>query len=439
MNTFLRTALVLLFSAFAWGCGDDDAAAQPSTTGGSGTGGDGEGGSGVGGDGTGGESTGDYALEVEGGFGSGTYAAGARVHIWADLRPQDQILTSWQGDADVLERPTEWHTVVTMPSHDVNVQAVVEGADFEVVVAQFSGSTSLPKTVRAYFPNNPRGLVLMNHGTGGDSKYFDKLETHYLAMVAVQRGYAVLATEAEEVVAGDLDGNGKIRWDGNLTIDNTDFANLDQLVASLRADGTIDFDTPLFAVGMSNGGSFSISLGAVASQPAGAAAFPELRFAATVSFCASGNVGSSATETPTAWHLCEADDNENVSNDKAVANYESVGARGVPTSLAMNPPSPLYDARFTRIGGVAAAESASVAEELRAAGFVGDGGLITTSADEIGQAATADPGAFTALLGLEPAQLSELRNQVRVMRAAHAMYSDLAAATLDFLDEHNPG
>jgi len=379
-----------------------------------------------------------FRLDVRHGYGSGLYPEGATVHVWSALLPTKELLVRWEGDSDLLERPGEWHTTLRMPARDVNVDAIVESRPDPLKVATFEGTTAHAKTIRYAAPANPLGLMLLLHGTGGSSAMAEKPESKYLVLSAMARGYAVVAPEAEEVAQGDMNNDGKVRWNPGLTSDNVDLANLNELILWARTQGLISAATPLYVVGMSNGGAMSVSLGAVAASDV-AASFPALRFAAAVSYCASGRSSAAATTTtPTAWLLCAHDDNDEVSNEEAYANSASLEARGIDTEVDAHPATPLNGARFTRVEGVSEAESEAIVGELTASGFVGTDGLFTVPTDDIIAAVQNSPEAYPTLAAMPGGILSDVVDQVRVMQAEHQLYSDWAARTMDFLDAHRP-
>jgi hypothetical protein len=379
-----------------------------------------------------------FTLTVQNGYGSGAYPTGATVHVWAAVRPQDQLVTGWTGDAGLLAEPEEWHTTLVMPARDVTLAATVVDRPTTLGVSTFTGVTGRPKTVRALVPPAARGVVLFLHGTGGSNGFITRTEPFAVALRALESGYGVLGTEAEEAVAGDLNGDGRERWNAALSPFNVDFANLNVLLGDLRAAGTIGPTTPLFALGMSNGGATAVSLGAVgASSVAGA--FPALRFAAVVSHCADGRTDAVATTTtPSAWFMCANDDNDMVSNADAAANSAALAARGVPTVFALHPASPLYDARFVREPGIALATSQALAAELRAAGFVGADGFFTQPTDAIVAAVIASPALLPVFVGLPPAQQRDVLDQAKAVQAEHQMFSDWARRALAFFEAHTP-
>jgi predicted esterase len=377
-----------------------------------------------------------FQLTVTNGYGSGSYPSGTRVHVWANARPQDQLVTGWTGDAALLVEPAEWHTTLLMPARDTTIAATVADRPTTLAVSSYTGSTARPKTVRSLIPPNPRGLVLFLHGTGGSNNFITSTETFPVVLRALESGYGVLGTEAEEAVAGDLNGDGKERWDAALTATNIDFANLDALLGALRTAGTIAPTTPLYALGMSNGGATAISLGAVGAS-AVAPLYPALRFAAAISFCASGRAGAIAvTTTPTAFLLCANDDNETVDNAEAIANSATLAGRGIPTLVDLHQASPLYDERFARESTISLSASQALATELRAASMVAANGFLVAGSDAIVAAVTANPTLLPTLVALPPAARADVVDQLRAMGAEHQMFSDWAARAVGWFDAH---
>lgn len=377
-------------------------------------------------------------LTVGNGDGSNVHPAGSTVHVFAAVQPQNQLVTAWAGDASLLDDPDEWHSTLVMPATDAIVSAVVADRPTTLDVSTFTGSTTRPKTVRAKIPPAARGLVFVLHGTGGGNAFITKDEAFYVALRLLEAGYGVLGTEAEEAVAGDLNGDGKERWDPALTTGNVDFANLDALVSGLRAAGTIGPATPLYVLGMSNGGAMSVSLGAIGSSPV-AARFPALRFAAAVSFCADGRAAAVAvTTTPSAWLMCANDDNDEVDNAAAAANSAALAARGVPTLFAEHPAAPLYDERFARVPGVSRTASAAMVAEMRSAGFVAPSGFFTLPTDDLVAAVIANPSLLPTFVALPGGVRGDVLGQVKATQAEHQMFSDWASRVVAFFADNTP-
>lgn len=375
----------------------------------------------------------EHRVTVDGGYGSGTYPPGATVHVWSAASTTSAVVRPWGGDVELLAEPDEWRTSFVMPARDVTLVANSTAVSVVPTVERFTGVTSVAKTVRYILPPQMRGVVLFSHGTGGSGAFLESTEAYPLALALVADGYGVVSIDAEEAVAGDLNGDGKQRWSARATAGNVDLGNLQLLFDSFEARGMIPAGTSKFALGMSAGGNFSHLLGTLAATPAGAS-FPQLRFAAAVSFCADATAARSASlsTTPSAWYVCAAEDNPEVSNAEARANEAELRGRGVATDYAEHTPSPLYDERFTRIEGIDAVASAAIAAELRAAGFVDDTGFVSLDADEIAAAVVADPASFPTIVSSR--QGAAIRSQLKVLRAEHAMFADLTRRTIDFFD-----
>jgi hypothetical protein len=381
-----------------------------------------------------------FTLEVVNGYGSGVYASGQTVHVWSTASTTNEVALPWGGDSALLGEPDELHSSFVMPARDVRLEGTLQPQPLSLTVESFNGSTSRPKTVRYFFPPNMRGVVLFSHGTGGSSTFIEGTEPFALALALVRAGYGIVGTEAEEAVAGDLNGDGKERWFAgpNFRADNVDLRNLDMLFASFESRGLVSAGTPKFALGMSAGGAFSHFLGTVGSSPV-AGDFPQLRFRAVVGYCSDATASRSAalSTTPSAWFMCGAEDNPEVSNAEARANSAMLGGRGIPTDYVEHPPSPLYEERFSRIRGISVEISRAIAAELRAAGFVNARGFLDRDGDAIGQFVSTNPGQFPILVS-QSDSLGAIRSQVKAMRAEHAMYADYTQRNIAWFERFNP-
>jgi len=366
-----------------------------------------------------------FQVTITNGFGSRTYEAGSTVHIWSNHNPRTQVVMGWSGDIAFLPDTGEWHTSFVMPSRNITLSAELQSTSFQLVEEQFDGRDR-SKTVRYFIPPNPIGFVHITHGTGGSGDIIKSIEAGYIARVLVEAGYGVWATDAEEVDIGDQDGNNKIRWNTSMTADNVEFANLTRIVRQFVSRQLIPQGTPNFIIGMSNGGAFSLVAGSA------------LNLNAAVVYCASGSEQvAAATETPTAWYLCEQDDNEQVDNKKAARNHEALKARNIATELYSHGPSPMYDQRFVRIGGIDEATSKAIAEELRMNNHVDARGYLLQDGNDIEETVSKSPTNYPVINGLQPRiQAREVLQQLRIMRSNHRMYDDYARRTLAFIQAH---
>ncbi|MBK6949907.1 MAG: hypothetical protein IPH16_19180 [Haliscomenobacter sp.] len=64
-----------------------------------------------------------YTLTVENGYGSGQYAPGDTVHIWAEEWLPGQTFKNWTGQTVWLKSAEEWHTTLLMPARNITVRA----------------------------------------------------------------------------------------------------------------------------------------------------------------------------------------------------------------------------------------------------------------------------------------------------------------------------
>lgn len=376
-----------------------------------------------------------FTVIVTNGWGGGSYAPGDTVIVFAGVSLPGTVTGSWTGDA-LAGSLTEWSGRFVMPARAVSLSVVTPSVAVPLTVATFAGATNRPKTYRYFVPPNPRGLVMAFHGTGGSSLIVERGEGRALASEAVAAGYAVLAFESEETAAGDLDGNGKERWDVSLTPTNTDLLNLDLLIAQLRSRGIISPTLPLYGFGMSNGASMVLSLGAIAAEPTLAARFPSLRFRALVGYCASGRAAAlQLTRTPTAWYICRNDTNEEVGpagNSEQERNVATLMARDVPTDLAYNEPAPIVDERFTRDASISLATSRALVAELRVAGALDARGFLVRTPEAIFTDVSTGVGTYPVARALTTAQRSSLIDAVRESYADHALFADCAKRMLAF-------
>jgi hypothetical protein len=370
-------------------------------------------------------------LTVIGGFGSGLHPIGARVHVFADLDPSSESMIGW-----AFGHGAEWHETIEVPAGGLTIRPLMRRPTFEVVDVPYVGTTARTKLARVALHPSARGVVLLLHGTSGSSAIADKTEARQFLVAAFAEGLTVIAPEAEESVAGDLDGNGKLRWNVDADADNVDLWNLQHLLRALERDGRIPRDVPRYAVGISNGGAFAVSLGAV-SRSAVASLFPELRFDAAVSYCASG-VSSAVdrTTTPTAWRMCGQDQHEAVGaegNRQAIEHSLTLARRGIRTNVHVHAPSPLYAERFVRVPGIDVETSRAITAELVQGGFVDRDGFLTETPEAIAAMISADPATFPTVASLPGALVNDVVTQLRVVYADHTFFADWNDRTLDFL------
>jgi hypothetical protein len=367
-------------------------------------------------------------LTVLNGYGSGEYAAGDTVHLFARAFSDDEFFERWSGDTLGLQETENWHTTLVMPAKAVALSAV-----FKPVVYTLSFDTiravNLVKPVYYAFPPGYKGVIYYLHGSGGSANVVvNGLETSHFARKALHSGYAFVVTEAEEsTLDEDTDNDGKIRWKTfpyNLT--NIDMANVKAITDSLIQRGFMSAETPRYAVGISNGGFYAHSLAAT------------LGFQGVVSYIGQGNGGLfNNTTVPTLWIMNENDSNDGVGpagNQAAYDNYVKLQGRGVCTDYVLHRAYPLYAQRYER-DNFPAAISASIYNELQTNKLLDAQNRPLQPALEIFNLAVANPAAFPVLNSLGNLQLSAFRRQTDITYAEHIYVDDWNGSALRFLDK----
>ena len=96
-----------------------------------------------------------FLLMVESGYGSGTYAPGDTVHIWANLNPQTMVFHHWDGDTSLLLNPDEWHTIFILSEHYLTFSAVQSTVDTLPFIYEVIQGVDNRKNVYYLLPENP--------------------------------------------------------------------------------------------------------------------------------------------------------------------------------------------------------------------------------------------------------------------------------------------
>lgn len=328
-------------------------------------------------------------LTVEDGFGGGSYAPGTRVQVWADVDPHAEIVTGWTGEVALLEDPLEWNSALLMPDHDV----LLSPSRVTVPLKAETRTVSLASAAReitVYRPATPVGIVLFFHGARYNRTELFDAAAASVTMRLLQAGYLVVALDSE--AATSAGSGGWVDQEGS-----TDLLNVAALASLLRAELG---ELPVVAWGMSSGGQFAHRVGL--SLPA----------QAVLASCAPGSSEiAAATTAATAWFLAEADPTFPTGATDAAAFAKALAARGIPAQVHVHPVTPLYDARFTRVPGIDATRSATIAAELRADGLVSE-----------------------SVADLDAATVTAIGAEIEIMAAEHELYDDYGARMLAFLE-----
>lgn len=371
-----------------------------------------------------------HNLTVAGGYGSGIYQVGDTVHIWSEAYNNTKTFTTWNGDSQFLLNPNEWHTTLVMPDQDVTVTAQIANMPaYSINNEQIMGANNL-KNVYSYFPQTPKGLLYLFHGTSGSaSNWITTVEYRSFVNRAIADTFAIIVTEAEEITLNtDLNGDGKLRWQGFPidTVNGIDYKNLKIITDTFINRGDILSTLPKFSVGMSNGGSFS----AISSHA--------LNYKAGISYCASSAQPIfGIRNNPFAFRMAKFDDNADVGpqgNYEAWQNDSTLQARDICHDYKIIDKQPIYPQRFARIPGVTVATSMAIFNQLANNGQL-DSENYALHSDTIKNHILANPALYTSFVGLTNEQRIEALNQISSSNAEHKFYSDYNFESLDFLTQ----
>ncbi len=96
--------------------------------------------------------------------------------------------------------------------------------------------------------STPTGVVVYFHGAGGTAGDFSKTEQQALMNQLAPFGWGYVAAESEDQEPGHL-------WETTYDADNTDMARVVRALEHVASLTSLEADTPIVAMGFSNGGS----------------------------------------------------------------------------------------------------------------------------------------------------------------------------------------
>ncbi len=370
-------------------------------------------------------------LTVLNGYGSGEYKQGDTIHIWAKEFAGDSVFAGWETSLSSAEvaRWNEWHTTIILRGSSGVINARFRYSK----PLQFTQTTfriiGADRNVWYAFPPNPRGLITLHHFTNGTGNLWtSRTEYRQFCHAAYDRGYALLAYNADEVERGDQTGNGLKQWLATpIDIDkNIDHKVTRIMLDSLIARGVITKNTPLFAVGMSVGGGYTMGVSM------------SLGFKGWANYCSGGNPAI-ADSTHIPGLFCPAENDANREDDiggntiKAYQNYLKLQQRGIKSGYLLNTLHPLYPERFARVNGIGKAKSIALFNELKNGGWLDslNHPLLLPDSLEKGIRYTS---LFPEFSALNEELWKEALYQYRVAYADHEFHSDFTNTTLNFFD-----
>ncbi|HKY89960.1 MAG TPA: hypothetical protein VJM11_02935 [Nevskiaceae bacterium] len=288
-------------------------------------------------------------VAVTDGVASGGRAAGETVHVFADPAPDGQVFDHWAGDTSGLADPESWHTTFRLGNRDVNLRAVfAPAADWNPTTELVNGESFM-----YHVPSNPKGLVLFFHGLNGDAAlWFTHPEYLAFLRATVARGYGVAA-----LTSSGLGSDWRLE---PIALTNPDIRNVVEAWGRLVSSGVIGAITPVFTVGLSDGGRFSVRLCSLVPCIAQAL------------IASQGDPPSlmGTTTVPTRFNMLERDTQGFVDAVAAKRYSDEMVTRGVVSEFELLGPSPVYPERFARIPGLTVTDSRIIHDALADAGYL---------------------------------------------------------------------
>ncbi len=283
-----------------------------------------------------------------------------------------------------------------------------------------AGSTFDGFPVISHIPSHPTGLVFLFHGTGGSANFATKLETVDMLNHLTAAGYGFVSTDSTNRTSK--------QWDNtNLSLtSNPDLARLSRLYASYVASGSITKQTPIYAIGMSQGAGFA-SVFATAFKNAG---YPVAAIAPSHGQIPVTVRNSGGLHVPALFALGA---NDPIVNNAQVLNQVAQVVRdGGTASAYVEPETSLQAVRFVRVPGIDPATANAVFAALVDAGLYDRSGhrLVTTAKVDAALASLTLPTSLTK------DQKLDLGQEVDVVMAVHEYSATYANQTVAFFGAH---
>jgi len=384
----------------------------------------------------------DVAVTVNGGSGGGTYRAGSRVSVFADPPAAGEVFDQWTGDTDVLDggpvAPTLARTTLTLPARPVTLTATYRPAPAWTPVAVRNFTSPTPAAANSptatpaapaltyHVPGDAAGLVFLLHDAGGSgAEWFERPEPALFVRELVAAGFGVAAVDSVNRTAGT--------WATATTLAaNADALNHAAALDRLIADGAITATTPVFLVGIGNGGDAAARLADVL-----AAARPARPVRGAVLYLAAGNETlAAASRVPQLYALAVNDETLGAAGLAAAReNSRLLLGRGVATGVVNQTVSPLLPGRLRMLGlgdpAFTAADADAIWTVVRQAGAL--------DANHYVQAIPAAANLAAALPAAHRARVRDILDQLAVAAAGRTFSADSNRRVINFLQARAAG
>ncbi len=371
-----------------------------------------------------------FTLKVNNGYGSGNFAKGDTVHIWAEESDSNMAFQSWEGDIQYIENRRNWHDIFVMPDKDVTLTAQYGNLPQNIYtdLKYIPASNGAAVEVGLAFPPNYKAIVWLFNGKNSKGKGWNtNIEKKQWVNELLLNNYAVLTIDSYEVtIQNDEDGNGEFGFYYTPdTVLNKDLLNVKLIRNALINEHIIQINDQNISCGFSSGGGFAEVLSAAYDWPM------------SISYNG-GGLEYIAKNAITPHFQCNAVndvDNDGLRNVKAFANYQNYVDRGICAKWILQNKQPLYEERFHRAGGVSIERSKIIFQGLKDNGALDEQNYLITHPNIIKTDYAQNPSKYDAVFGnLGPVQIDNVFDQLEVCYALHAFRSDYNGDLLDFIE-----
>ena len=266
--------------------------------------------------------------------------------------------------------------------------------------------------------DDPKGLVLMFHGGGGDKEdNLTRVDPSLIAREALERGFAVASLDSY----AHLDPSApKTQWSEDPLDQNKDIDNTLEMIRKLKAVdalGVVPPETPVVALGISNGGTMASRIAQASTA----------QIQASIIYISNAQVfhEDDAIHPPMVLVPGSQDPGRALGTNTDLANRINDTSRVL---LLPNLPEPVTPGLFTRIPGIDCTLSMAVVDALRTQGWLDDDHMIIREIN---------PREVRALLPESAVSAAQSIIDVLTEAAAgHAPASDLNTEVFDFIESH---
>lgn len=433
-----------------------------------------------------------FSLTVVNGYGSGTYAAGTSVDVFADAPASGQAFLSWSGNTSEMADPESYHTTVTATAgstvtvtanYSVGVPAMTptvlqvpgtnQGTSANRVTTPVS--PAVPITIGYVVPaSHPMGIIFEFHGSQGTYKdWYVFTDNTAFGAQALAAGYGIVAVNS--AAPG--------YWDYQTTYpNNLDFNNLKTTIGYLEGQGVMSSSDKLYGIGVSDGGYYGSTVSRVLGFHA---SYLNIAAGLATYFDPAQNIptatGSNRTLVPTIFGMAQNDGTSGVPNTALYSGFNGIGPAGVEqgycnatelqtlaipvpscdTTVTPNPysasvlainfyvstPSPAYPGRFAQVDGLSASTAQAINTWMQTQGCINASGYILfdpyQSVDYNASPANfkCSPTPLLAQFGAAPYNLTtnqanNLMNEFLIAYAEHKFMAEFNDKALAFFAAH---